>query len=102
MERNPKATCATCPFWKTKTSQTVNGQCRAKSPVVYGNGPDTFPWTARGEWCGEHPDFEGEEEPWNIWDNTWCMCNHHLAVHHKTTGCAFEGCNCEGFVLTDI
>lgn len=68
--RNPKATCATCPYWfqfprpETGLNHEAQGYCRRESPRVVVTGEhgqlQTFteqPWTPASEWCGEHPEF---------------------------------------------
>jgi len=65
------ATCEMCPFWAQypvrDQAQTIHlGDCRCHPPTVTTSAAEDprdlvdfhslFPYTAREEWCGDHPD----------------------------------------------
>lgn len=52
-ERNPEATCATCPYFERRDIYN-HGSCR----LTY-DAPDKF--RSPASYCGEHPDFFGTE-----------------------------------------
>lgn len=54
-QRNPEATCATCPHWKRveDAGHEELGVCH-RLPNISGHTHETW-------WCGEHPDFFLEE-----------------------------------------
>ena len=60
-QRNPEATCGTCPYWEPPQGATrYLGHCLRVAP---GKGRwDEHEMYETG-WCGEHPDFFLEEEP---------------------------------------
>ena len=58
LQRNPEATCATCPYWADRYLRDgKSGWCAKYAP----DGRERPKY--RDEFCGEHPDFElpGEE-----------------------------------------
>lgn len=62
-DRDPEATCNTCPYWKYWAD--VPSQCRRHSPIVAGtsgHGFAMYPVTSSDMWCGEHPEFFLEED----------------------------------------
>lgn len=56
-QRNLKAICGTCPYWRRDISD--KGHCVRHSPIIEADGVfrAEFPWMFKSEVCGEHPDF---------------------------------------------
>jgi len=55
-QRNPEATCATCPYWydsDTGLPGIHEGACRREHPRI----PDTDNPEFSDAWCGNHPEF---------------------------------------------
>ncbi len=50
-QRNPEATCSTCPFFETN-----DNSCRIRS-VPEAPSYNAFPRRGLGDWCAEHTDF---------------------------------------------
>lgn len=44
--------CRNCLFWKQRTDNQNNGQCRRNPPAPSLTG--MFPWISADEWCGEY------------------------------------------------
>ena len=62
MERNPEATCGTCPYWQVIANALSNdprvlGECRFDSARHHPNPLYPWPVTDERDWCGRHPDF---------------------------------------------
>lgn len=55
-ERNPEATCATCPY--SREWKEIRLECRRDSPFpeMGGNGA-YWPAVKVDDYCGEHPNF---------------------------------------------